>query len=65
MKTMVTINPTDLVTNLLLSSFCPFLQTKSENLLQKRELYFKAMPNSTDFYKGIFLHVIPVRIIVP
>ena len=23
------------------------------------------MPNSVDFYKGIFLHVIPVRIIVP
>ena len=23
------------------------------------------MPNSTNFYKGIFLHVIPVRIIVP
>ena len=28
-------------------------------------LYFKAIPNSIDFYKGIFLHVIPVRIIVP
>ena len=28
-------------------------------------LYFKAMPNSIDFYKGIFLHAIPVRIIVP
>ena len=28
-------------------------------------LYFKAMPNSIDFYKGIFLHVFPVRIIVP
>ena len=23
------------------------------------------MPNSMDFYKGVFLHVIPVRIIVP
>ena len=23
------------------------------------------MPNSIDFYRGIFLHVIPVRIIVP
>ena len=22
------------------------------------------MPNSTEFYKGIFLHVIPIRIIV-
>ena len=28
-------------------------------------LYFKDMPNSIDFYKRIFLHVIPVRIIVP
>ena len=28
-------------------------------------LYFKAVPNSIDFYKGIFLHVIPVRITVP
>ena len=28
-------------------------------------LYFKAIPNSIDFYKGIFLNVIPVRIIVP
>ena len=28
-------------------------------------LYFKAMLNSRDFYKGIFLHVIPVHIIVP
>ena len=27
-------------------------------------LYFKGMPNSIDFHKKIFLHVIPVRIIV-
>ena len=27
-------------------------------------LYFKAMPNSIDFYKGIFLHVIPVLFFV-
>ena len=33
--------------------------------LQRVALYFKAMPNSVEFYKGIFLHVIPVRIIVP
>ena len=26
---------------------------------------FKAMPNSIDFYEEIFLHIIPVRIIVP
>ena len=28
-------------------------------------LYFNAMPNSIDVYKGVFLHVIPVHIIVP
>ena len=28
-------------------------------------LYFKATPNSINFYKGIFLHVIPVPITVP
>ena len=33
--------------------------------LWRMALYFKAMPNSIDFYKGIFLHLIPVRIIVP
>ena len=33
--------------------------------LQRVALYFKAMPNSIVFYKGIFLHVIPVCIIVP
>ena len=31
MKTIVTLIPTDLVTNLLLCSFCPFLQTKNKN----------------------------------
>ena len=30
MKRNVTIIPTDLVTNSLLSSFCPFLQTKKK-----------------------------------
>ena len=34
-------------------------------LLQRVTLFFKDMPNSIDFYKRIFLHVIPVRIIVP
>ena len=33
--------------------------------LQRAGLYFKAMLNSIDFYKGIFLNVIPARIIVP
>ena len=29
------------------------------------KLYFKAMPNSIEFYRVIFLHVIPVCILVP
>ena len=32
MKIIVAIIPTDLVTNLLLPSFCPFLQTNSYNV---------------------------------
>ena len=32
--------------------------------LRRVALYFKAMPNSIDFYKVIFLHVIRVRIVV-
>ena len=32
--------------------------------LSRVERYFKAIPNLTDLYNGIFLHVIPVRIIV-
>ena len=28
-------------------------------------LFLKAMPNSIDFRKGTFLHVIPVYIVVP
>ena len=31
---MVTIVPTYLATNLLLSPFCPFLQTKNKNLVE-------------------------------
>ena len=82
MKIIVTIIPTDSVTNSLLFSFCPFFQTKKQELgfqqvdglvtrnifafyLQRVGLYFKAMPNSINFYKGISLHVISVRIIVP
>ena len=81
MKIIVTIIPTYLVTNLLLSSFFSFLTNQKQEsdfqqvgglvteifvfCLQRVALYFKAMLNSIDFYKGIFLHVIPVRIIVP
>ena len=31
MKIILTMIPTDLVTNLLLFSFCPFLKTKNKN----------------------------------
>ena len=78
MKIAVTLIPTDLVTNLLLFYFCPFLQTKKNEsgfqqvgamvtrnisvfCLKRVTFYFKAMPNSIDFHKGILLHVIPVR----
>ena len=30
-----------------------------------RALLQRHMPNSIDFYKGIFLHVVPVRLIAP
>ena len=34
--------------------------------LKRAALYFKAIPNSVDFHKGIFLHIISFRsIIVP
>ena len=71
-----TIIPTYLVTKSLLYSFCPFLQTENKKVgglstrnisafcLYQDALYSKAIPNSIEFYKGIFLHVILVRIIV-
>ena len=33
--------------------------------LERVALYFRTMPNSINFYKEIFLPVIPVSIIVP
>ena len=76
MKIVLNIS-TDLVTNLLLFLVCPFLQIKNKNQVfsklavwQKEmflfivALYFKAMPDAIDLYKGIFLHVIHVCIIV-
>ena len=33
--------------------------------LKRVKLYFKGMPNSIDFYKRIFLHVIPAYVILP
>ena len=71
MKIIVTVIPTDLVTNLLKARiwFSPSWWSGNKNIsvfcLQWVQLYFKVMPNSRDFYKGIFLHVVPVRIIVP
>ena len=69
MKIIVAIIPTDLVASSILSSFCPLLQFKNKNQVFSRlaiwkqeiflffvyTLYFKAMPNSTDFYKNNFL----------
>ena len=44
-----------------------FLVTRNISVfcLWRVALYFKVMSNSTDFYKRIFLHVIPAPIIVP
>ena len=72
MKIIVTIIPTDLVTNSLLSFFLSFLTNQKQEsdflqvgglvtrtisvfCLQLVALYFKAMSNSTEFYKGGFL----------
>ena len=80
MKIIVTIIPTVLVTNSLLNLFYPVVETKSKNQIfsklvvwYKKYLFFLySMSCSTskvcaiqDFYKRIFLHAIPVRIIVP
>ena len=74
MKIIVTIILADLVTNLVTnqkqkSGFQQVGGLVTRNIsvfcLSRVALYFKAMPHSINFYKGIFLHVIPVRIIVP
>ena len=81
MTIIVTIIPADLVKNSLLSSLFFLVNEKQESgllhvcglvmrnifvfCLWRVALYFKVMPNSIDFYKRIFLHVIPVCIIVP
>ena len=78
MKIIVTIIPTDLVTNLLASSFCPFLQTKrktwfSASWWSGNEKYFcflfiasrALLQSQAEFNKGILFYVIPVCIIVP
>ena len=84
MRVILFVNPTNLVTNSLLSVCFSFVKTKNKNqsfknqnknqvgdlvtkgsCLQGVVLYFKSMLNSLPFNKGIFLHIIPVRIIVP
>ena len=76
MRIIVAIIPTELVTNSLLYFFCPFLKTKNKNpvfsklVVWQREIflfsvYNESFSNLIGFYKRIFLHVIPVRIIVP
>ena len=49
MKIIVTIIPTDLVTNSILSSFCFFLQTKNKN---------QVFSNLVVWYREIFLFFI-------
>ena len=44
---------------------CLVTRNSFDFCLYRVVLYFKVMLNSIDFYKRIFLHVIPVRIIVP
>ena len=79
-KIILTTIPTSLVTNLLLYFFVLSKKPKirinvqwvgglvirniSLFCLLQVALYFKVMTNSIDFYKTIFLHVIPVCIIV-
>ena len=76
MKIIVTIIPTDFAVNSLLVLFCPFLETENKDKFSlgwwsgndryRVTVYLKTTPNLIiDFYEGIFLHVIHVRIIVP
>ena len=75
MKTIVTLVPTDLVTNQILSFFVLSYKAKAKTIsqevgclvtkksvfcLNQIVLYFIGMSISIDFYKGIFQHVIPV-----
>ena len=81
MKIIVTIIPTYLVTNLLLSYFFRFLQTKNKNLVfnkfiilqQEVFLFFDIascalLQSHAEFNRlceRIFLHLIPICILVP
>ena len=74
MKVTLFIFSINLVTNSLFSLFLPFVETILGDLvtrnifvfcLQRVALYFEDMPNSIDFYKMIFLHVVLASIIVP
>ena len=55
MKTMVTMIPTNLVTNLILFLFCPFVESKNKNQISSKLVIC--------FFIEFFLHVITVRII--
>ena len=76
-KIIVTIIPTNVVTSLLWSLFCPFEEIKNKNQIFSKLMvwlqeivllfvyrYAKGIPISINFYKKIFLHVISVPIIV-
>ena len=69
--------PTNFVKNGILYLFCPFVETKNKNqydnqitrnvsvflFMMIRGLY-RSMPNRIDFYKGCFLLIILVFVIV-
>ena len=76
MAIIVIIIPANLFMNLLLSLFFPLIETKNKNQsfsklvvwLQEIFLFFiytGTLLQRYDFYKNIFLCVIPARIIVP
>ena len=62
MKIIVTTIPANLVISSPLFLFCPFIETKNKNQIDKS---IQQESNLIDVYKIIFLHIIPVHIIVP
>ena len=66
MKIIVTIFPTYLVTNFLLSSFLSFLtnQRQESGFKQVGGLVTRNISVLIDFYKGILLNAIPAVLII-
>ena len=69
MKVIVAILSPDVVTKSLLFIFYPHLENKNKNQkffhYSESRTTSKPYRSSIDFYKGIFLHVIPISITVP